>query len=812
MRMLAGSVCALTLLGNAKAQDIPVEQPAAASAPTPVTAPAPSSASGMPSPGNVPRSPSNVEALQLARQESIRRQEIGKVAMQEFQEGKAYELNGQISEARAKYVSALEKFKTIDPASPQYRDVANHLIAMNYALIDRGVHIGAREAVKSLARENLTYNPNDKQAQILIARIEKAQRDGLDTDLLTNLAINPNFAKKVADVEVWFVEIDQYFRTGQLDKAKERCELILSRDNYNKAAMDWKSRIIKKQQEFHKGAQGWSRDRALNDVIEAFGEKHNPNMGLISLNPTRTEITRTTNDTVNRRLREIILPKVDFSQASIRQVAEVFSSLSRQYDPDGKGITFAVRPEAEREARPVTLTMHNAPMSQVLRYATQLAGVKVRVEDVGVFIVSANADDSVMLRRSFNVSPAFFTAPPTPVEGNGATGPGGTRARTRPQQRRGSGTSTDEVRQTLEEKGIRFPAGASAVYFPDQSVLQVVNSQDQLDYMEALFEGGERAYMVDVSCKIVEIGQEDLNDLTFNYGFNLIPTAPGFNPFDPGLSISPAVSSTSTALRGSNGLNNSGIDALLSGVLVPNPSTLKIGASISGVDFQAVISALAQKKSFDVLSMPHVRVKSGEDARLNAIRTFRFPIEFDPPESVEATNNSNTTTGGTTTGVLAQGPPTVIPTFPRTFQAQDIGVKLAAKPQVAADSSNIDLSLVPELVDFDGFINYGDPIFVVNRANEQLLMSNNRIPQPVFSRRTIATKVTVKDSYTVVMGGLLREDVQTINDRVPFLGDMPLVGRLFQSKASRSTKKNLLIFTTCTIYLNNGERLSPPTR
>jgi general secretion pathway protein D len=79
----------------------------------------------------------------------------------------------------------------------------------------------------------------------------------------------------------------------------------------------------------------------------------------------------------------------------------------------------------------------------------------------------------------------------------------------------------------------------------------------------------------------------------------------------------------------------------------------------------------------------------------------------------------------------------------------------------------------------------------------------------VFSRRTIATKVTVKDGYTVVMGGLLREDLQTINDRVPFLGDLPMVGRLFQSKASKSTKKNLLIFTTCTIYLNNGERLNP---
>jgi general secretion pathway protein D len=62
----------------------------------------------------------------------------------------------------------------------------------------------------------------------------------------------------------------------------------------------------------------------------------------------------------------------------------------------------------------------------------------------------------------------------------------------------------------------------------------------------------------------------------------------------------------------------------------------------------------------------------------------------------------------------------------------------------------------------------------------------------------------------VMLGGLIRDDIQNINDKVPFLGDLPLVGRLFQSKAIENTKRNLIIFVTANIYRNDGELLNPP--
>jgi len=61
-----------------------------------------------------------------------------------------------------------------------------------------------------------------------------------------------------------------------------------------------------------------------------------------------------------------------------------------------------------------------------------------------------------------------------------------------------------------------------------------------------------------------------------------------------------------------------------------------------------------------------------------------------------------------------------------------------------------------------------------------------------------------------VLGGLIREDLQNVNDKVPFLSSIPLIGRLFESKAVQNTRRNLIIFVTTNIYRNDGELLNPP--
>jgi general secretion pathway protein D len=78
---------------------------------------------------------------------------------------------------------------------------------------------------------------------------------------------------------------------------------------------------------------------------------------------------------------------------------------------------------------------------------------------------------------------------------------------------------------------------------------------------------------------------------------------------------------------------------------------------------------------------------------------------------------------------------------------------------------------------------------------------------PVFSTRRVNTSLTIYDGYTVAVGGLMREDVQNVEDKVPILGDIPIVGRLFQTKAENRIKSNLIIFVTAQIIDATGRPL-----
>jgi general secretion pathway protein D len=67
----------------------------------------------------------------------------------------------------------------------------------------------------------------------------------------------------------------------------------------------------------------------------------------------------------------------------------------------------------------------------------------------------------------------------------------------------------------------------------------------------------------------------------------------------------------------------------------------------------------------------------------------------------------------------------------------------------------------------------------------------------------------VWDGHTVVMGGLIREDVVRFKDQIPLLGDLPIIGRLFRSEGTRSEKRNLLIFVTARLVDPAGNSVNP---
>jgi len=116
--------------------------------------------------------------------------------------------------------------------------------------------------------------------------------------------------------------------------------------------------------------------------------------------------------------------------------------------------------------------------------------------------------------------------------------------------------------------------------------------------------------------------------------------------------------------------------------------------------------------------------------------------------------------------------------------------------------ASFSLELAPIVTEFEGFVEYGGPN--VAAVQGSTLNAPSGFFQPVFSIREINTKVEIWDGATLVMGGLTREQVRKLNDRTPLLGDIPLIGRLFQSKGEASEKRNLIIFVTANLMGPGG--------
>jgi len=117
-------------------------------------------------------------------------------------------------------------------------------------------------------------------------------------------------------------------------------------------------------------------------------------------------------------------------------------------------------------------------------------------------------------------------------------------------------------------------------------------------------------------------------------------------------------------------------------------------------------------------------------------------------------------------------------------------------------------------VEFEGFINYGSPIQStttnpITGVSTTNVITPNVINQPIFSTRKVTTSVSVFDGSTVVLGGLMREDVQKVEDKVPLLGDIPILGRLFRSSVDQHIKTNLVMFVSARLMNPAGDPVRP---
>jgi general secretion pathway protein D len=398
-------------------------------------------------------------------------------------------------------------------------------------------------------------------------------------------------------------------------------------------------------------------------------------------------------------------------------------------------------------------------------------------------------------------------------------------------------TDRETAKAWLMGQGVAFDGQASAVYIVKSSRLVVRNTQDQLDLIDQIIaanpQGGPS--QVEIEAKFIEIQQNNLKELSFDvllgqahvpgmnsvfFGGGTQGTSPALNSADfpfvaPGTgpvgNDGGAGSLTAPNRSGSVAIQADAINALLFPTMGQSSLAPAIGA-LAGVftdpQFQIVMRGLNQKKGVDLLSSPKVTTKSGQRAVIEVIREFRYPTEFTPPQIPQTFGNQGATVVGAIAVPASSFP--VTPTTPTAFETRNTGVTLEVEPVVGPDGYTIDLNLVPQVVEFEGFINYGSPITSnvtnpITGISQRNVITPNVINQPIFSTRKITTSVSVFDGSTVVLGGLIREDVQKVEDKTPILGDIPILGRLFRTSVDQHLKTNLIMFVTARLINASGE-------
>jgi general secretion pathway protein D len=140
----------------------------------------------------------------------------------------------------------------------------------------------------------------------------------------------------------------------------------------------------------------------------------------------------------------------------------------------------------------------------------------------------------------------------------------------------------------------------------------------------------------------------------------------------------------------------------------------------------------------------------------------------------------------------------------------EFGPILDVIPYVSADGYTIQMTIIPTVKEFLGYDEEAAAVFSpvaqsVGTGVGGILSATQ--PFPRFSLRQVVTSAIVWDGQTIVLGGLISEDVARVKDKVPVLGDLPFAGRFFRSESTRSLKRNLMIFVTPTIIDPAGNRV-----
>lgn len=318
-----------------------------------------------------------------------------------------------------------------------------------------------------------------------------------------------------------------------------------------------------------------------------------------------------------------------------------------------------------------------------------------------------------------------------------------------------------EISDTLETEGAStgtVKKKSTSISFHKETNALIISAQpDILESLQSVISQLDiRRAQVLVEALIVELSDSLAKDLGVQYlfsgdGENQPVAIQNFGNQDPNL-----ISLIGSETNSNTTLSSNAASSLL------NIQGLAIGVGKmkdDGESFAAILNLVAQDANSNILSTPSVMTMDNEISSI--IVGQEIPITTGETLS---SNNSNPF---------------------RSVNRQEIGVKLEVKPQIN-EGNAVKMEINQEVSSVFGPITSTSTDLITNK-------------------RQIQTTVMVETGETIVLGGLIDDDVQESEKKVPVLGNIPVLGKLFKSTSTSRTKRNLIVFLRPTIVRDTNE-------
>jgi len=707
-------------------------------------------------------------------------------------------LNKKYQQSKEKYLKAISILSNVNSGAPDSQRkisyikdaLANVYTAWAQELLQKAQEkavTGKTDEAIQLCDQAKEMNPACKDiANKLILRYSDIKNNSQYRESISDEKINPLYEDKLYKVDVLYEQGKTLFNKKLYNQAKDKFQELLLVDPYNINAIEYIRQIngiILKAGDYRTKVTSTERKaeiewEKLSPIIPKTlsGDR----VDLMESQPIKKSEDELSD--IKEKLEKIIIRNVNFEEVPIDTAMLFLKTESQKVDPSGKGINFFLKIEpqeqspqsqenkqelegAQKQAQQqkektnpvnqylVTIVLDNVPLGKAIDYICKSAGLRYKISKYAVEIFSPNVQFDDFDTQVIPVEKEVFDQ---------------------------AKNETTDLKNYFTERGISFGEGATAVYDPKISRLIIRNRQYEIQKIKKILDEMEkRLPQVSIAAKFVEMGQTDFDELGFEWetkktgGPNV-----HWDKNDP-------INRFASDLTEKTGLPATTPDR-----------EFGFAYTYGGFELDATMHALERNQRTEILSAPKVTTLSGHKAIIRLVTDKIYPTGWNA-------GTQTTLSGGTTTPSIA-----VIGANPKidVNNPTPIGIMLTVLPIVSTDNYTVDLSLEPVVQDFKEWLDYSPP-----KQNPSLdpLDLYKGVVMPVITARTVQTNVRIFDGETVVMGGVFQDKTTKINDSIPILGDIPLVGRLFQSEIENAEKTNLLIFTTVQLVRPDGTPLRP---